>query len=299
MPIFVRDNCFVLETPHTHYAFGVADGELQHIHWGEKCPRLDYTVPNYREEVSQHPASEFDKREYVPFGGTNYRECALKCTFSDGCRDTVLQYDSYTLKDDTLTVICKDRHYPLTVKLIYQVQEDSDVLTRSAEIVNTGNSDITLHKAASAQLHLPSRAPYTVLNFNGSWSTEFRKAEEVLTGGSVVFESRRGLSALRGGALPAPSFMTGRGLFHYGSEVCYRFRQLFEPLVHPDEQVGGDGYGEAVLYHARGELFHRHSLLPPRGRSSAVSALSAARSTFMILSIVFAGFSFFCFRRGF
>lgn len=57
MPIFVRDNCFVLETPHTHYAFGVADGELQHIHWGEKCPRLDYTVPNYREEVSQHPAS--------------------------------------------------------------------------------------------------------------------------------------------------------------------------------------------------------------------------------------------------
>lgn len=194
MPIFVRDNCFVLETPHTHYAFGVADGELQHIHWGEKCPRLDYTVPNYREEVSQHPASEFDKREYVPFGGTNYRECALKCTFSDGCRDTVLQYDSYTLKDNTLTVICKDRHYPLTVKLIYQVQEDSDVLTRSAEIVNTGNSDITLHKAASAQLHLPSRAPYTVLNFNGSWSAEFRKAEEVLKGGSVVFESRRGLT---------------------------------------------------------------------------------------------------------
>ena len=161
MPIFVRDNCFVLETPHTHYAFGVADGELQHIHWGEKCPRLDYTVPNYREEVSQHPASEFDKREYVPFGGTNYRECALKCTFSDGCRDTVLQYDSYTLKDDTLTVICKDRHYPLTVKLIYQVQEDSDVLTRSAEIVNTGNSDITLHKAASAQLHLPPQSSPT------------------------------------------------------------------------------------------------------------------------------------------
>ena len=71
-------------------------------------------------------------------------------------------------ENNTLTVTLKDKFYPLEIALKYRIQDNDDIITRWAEIKNTGNENITLDRAFSAELTLPSVKPYTIKNTNGS-----------------------------------------------------------------------------------------------------------------------------------
>lgn len=195
MGIFIKNNIFVLETEHTHYAFGIDDeGCNRHIHWGKKCDVDDYFIEKIGDESSHNPKLDEYRQEYTVFGGTMYRQNALKATYSDGCREVALEYKGYERTENTLSIKLVDVAYHLAVTLHYEIHDDSDIITRWTTVTNLGDDIITLENIASAELSLPSYKPYAFKNTNGCWAGEFVETESVLEGGSLVWQSRGGIS---------------------------------------------------------------------------------------------------------
>lgn len=190
-----EDNIFVLETKNTHYVLGVdKNGYNRHIHWGKKCCLADYSAKDIWHENSNHTELDMARQEYTPFGGTMYRESAIKVQFPDHCREIELKLDKAEATDSELTVILSDKVYPLQIILKYKVNDDDDIITRWAEITNLGEDKIILDRVFSAELTLPSPYPYKIKNTNGSWGGEFVETESELQGGALIFDSKRGTS---------------------------------------------------------------------------------------------------------
>lgn len=196
MAIFKKDNIFILETPNTHYVLGVDRyGYNHHLHWGRKCEMQDYCIEEISDENSNNTMLDEFAQEYTVFGATMYRECALKAQFADGCREISLQYNGCDVQANALRLCFSDKSYPLEITLHYQVYDDTDIITRWATIKNTGSAPILLEQLFSAEFNLPSRKPYTFKNTNGAWAGEFIETNNTLEGGSLVYESRKGISA--------------------------------------------------------------------------------------------------------
>lgn len=196
MPIHYNGkNIFVLETKHTHYALGIDRfGNNRHIYWGKKCNIDDYEIKEIWDENSNHTKLDMAHQEYTVFGGTMYRESDIKVTFPDKCRETELNFSEAITEGNCLTVKFKDKIYPLEIALKYKINDSDDIITRWAEIKNSGDENITVDRIFSAELTLPSPYPYTFKNTNGSWGGEFVETESVLEGGALVFDSKRGTS---------------------------------------------------------------------------------------------------------
>ncbi len=191
----LENNIFVLETKNTHYVLGVDKyGHNRHVHWGKKCALADYKANDIWDENSNHTELDMAKQEYTTFGGTMYRESALKVKFPDKCREIELEFADASVEGNTLTVVLKDKTYPLQLALKYKVQDDDDIITRWAEITNTGDEKIILDRVFSAEMTLPSTDPYIFKNTNGSWGGEYVETESALEGGALVFDSKRGTS---------------------------------------------------------------------------------------------------------
>ncbi len=191
----LENNIFVLETKNTHYALGVdKHGYNRHVHWGKKCALTDYKASDIWDENSNHTELDMAKQEYTTFGGTMYRESALKVKYPDACREIELEFAGAKACENTLTVVLKDKFYPLQIALKYRVQDNDDIITRWAEITNTGSDKIILDRVFSAEMTLPSTNPYIFKNTNGSWGGEYVETESTLEGGALIFDSKRGTS---------------------------------------------------------------------------------------------------------
>lgn len=191
----LENNIFVLETKNTHYVLGVdKHGYNRHVHWGKKCALTDYKASDIWDENSNHTELDMAKQEYTTFGGTMYRESALKVKYPDACREIEFEFVGAEACENTLTVVLKDKVYPLQVALKYKAQDNDDIITRWVEITNSGNEKIILDRVFSAEMTLPSTKPYTFKNTNGSWGGEYVETESTLEGGALVFDSKRGTS---------------------------------------------------------------------------------------------------------
>lgn len=197
MPVIVKENnVFILETKNTHYVLGVdKNGYNRHIHWGEKCDTNDYTIDYCGDENSNHTVLDEMRQEFTVFGSTMYRECALKAEFPDGCREIVLKYDGCESGENYLSLKFSDRAYPLALTLNYQLYDGYDIIARWITLKNTGKQSIRFEKIASAEFSFPGVKPYVFANTNGAWGAEFTETQTLLSGGSAVFESRRGGSS--------------------------------------------------------------------------------------------------------
>lgn len=196
MAIFAcENNIFVLETKNTQYVLGIdKNGYNRHIHWGKKCPVSDFLSTDIWDENSNHTELDMAKQEYTVFGGTMYRESDLKVQFPDHCREIELEFVDAHIDNNDLTVTLKDKVYSLEIALKYSVNDGDDIITRWAEIKNSGTGTIYIDRIFSAELTLPSVEPYTFKNTNGSWGGEFVETESQLQGGALVFDSKRGTS---------------------------------------------------------------------------------------------------------
>lgn len=195
MVIITKNNIFVLETENTHYVIGIDRyGNSRHIHWGKKCCADDYCFFETGDENSNHTMLDEVKQEYTPFGKTMYRDCAMKAQFSDGCREINLKYNGYEADENNLKLHFSDEYYPFEITLHYQLFENSDIIARWAEIKNKGSQSIVFEKVFSAEFSLPSVKPYCFTNTNGAWGGEFIETNNVLNGGNLIFESRKGIS---------------------------------------------------------------------------------------------------------
>lgn len=190
-----ENNLFVLRTKNTDYALCIdKNGYNRHIYWGKKCKAEDYFVQCTGDENSNHTRLDEYKQEITPFGGTMYRDCDMKVLFSDGCRETDLEFVESLGTKNGLMLIFRDKYYPLWVKLNYETFDDSDIMKRYVTVENHGEEDIVFERLYSAQFTLPSVKPYTFSNTNGAWGSEFIKCESSLEGGYSVWESRKGAS---------------------------------------------------------------------------------------------------------
>ncbi len=219
MSVIIKDkNIFVLDTKNTHYVIGVDEyGCAHNLHWGEKCPTEDYEIPFSGDEDSNHRSRDVFREEYTVFGGTVYKECAMKAEFSDGCRELDLAFTGYESGENTLCLKFRDKVYPLEVSLLYAVFEGLDIIEKSVRVKNLGENDICFEKLLSAELCLPDTEPYTVLNSNGEWGREYYPVRTKLDGGRLIFESRRGTS----GHNNSPNFVAYKNADEKSGEVYF------------------------------------------------------------------------------
>ncbi len=198
MKIIENNGVFILETEKTHYVMAVdSEGVLEHLHWGKPCDERDY-VSTYKpwKRNSNHSARDLSKTEFIPYGGTMYRLPAFMATYHDKCREAVLTYKDFNIREDDdtflLEIILEDKPYNLGVTLCYRLRENTDIIERFVKVKNNSDSIVVLNKISSGEFNLPSRRPYTSTNFNGSWAAEFRMKNSVIENGVLSYDSRKG-----------------------------------------------------------------------------------------------------------
>jgi alpha-galactosidase len=190
---------WVLQTRHMGYAFSWnAQKHLENVYWGAKLPSSADYLPK---DLAFDPLGNWNfarntHEEFPAWGDYKFNEPCLKVRFSDGVRACLLQYVDATITDhesfSTLTIDLRDTHYPLRVRLIYHVYPDYDVIVRSAEVENMGDTPIEIEQILSAAWHLPRRDSYQLTSLSGKWGGEFQLQRVELPRGKQLLERLRG-----------------------------------------------------------------------------------------------------------
>jgi alpha-galactosidase len=190
---------WVLETHKMGYAFSWnKHNRLENVYWGAKLAYIEDYVPK---ALAFDPLGNWNfarntHEEFPAWGDYKFNEPCLKVQYSDGNRACLLDYTDTTITTNdnvgTLTIHLQERHYPLRVRLIYQVFVDHDVIVRSAEVENIGNEPIELEQILSAAWHLPQCESYQLTSISGKWGGEFQVQRFALPRGKQLLERRRG-----------------------------------------------------------------------------------------------------------
>ena len=185
---------FVLDAGPVTYSLAVNEkSELQTVYFGARLWRdEDLTAArSVRDWSSFDLSTSTTPKEYPGYGGGMFVEPCLKATLANGVRDTVLKYQSHQIKGDELEIVVKDQAYDLEVTLRYRVFPQG-IVRKSAVIRNKTNSVITLESAQSGSIHLPAGEGYRLTHLYGRWAGETQVAQQAITPGVKLIESRRG-----------------------------------------------------------------------------------------------------------
>lgn len=183
-----KERYFSIMTQNTEYQIK-ADvfGILKHMWYGEKTgrdmeylleyPDVGFSGAIYDADNDRTYSLDTMPLEYPCGGVGDFRVPAVEVTHADGSTALDLRYKEYCVKDgkydipglpavhakktkaQTLEITLCDTATDTEVILRYGVLEELDIITRSAEIRNNGDSPIFLKKAASLSLDIP----------NGNW----------------------------------------------------------------------------------------------------------------------------------
>ncbi len=190
-----ESNIFVLDMKSTHYVFGVDKfGTDRMIHWGKKCDVNDYQIDYFGDENSNHTSLDEIKQECTVFGKTMYRESVLKVEYFDRCREINSNFVGAKVGKDTLKLEFFDEHYGLKYTLCYRIYPNSDIFKKSIIVENESENDVVFERLMSGEFTLPSSKEYSFINTNGAWGGEWVESEQKLSAGTLVFESRKGVS---------------------------------------------------------------------------------------------------------
>lgn len=154
---------------------------------------------------------------------------------------------------EELIIHCKETKLPVELELHYVVYEESDVFGRYIRIINHGEKEITLRKAASLQLCLEDEG-YTGECFYGNWAGEFQIDDWKLGAHTVSFGSDSGSS----GDYHNPLFLMKKrhcALTHgeaYGFNLVYSGNHRAE--------IEKDSYGKVRIIHGISPSFFVYPL---------------------------------------
>ena len=213
-----------LETRRTSYQMKIMKGGfLSHLYYGRRIPHEDmsYLIRNYDRGFSGNPYMIRDDRtfsldtlpqEYTSSGVGDFRIGSIAVRNYDGSFGADFRYEGHEIRSgkyeipglpsvydngqdaETLIVTLKDSVTSVTVKLYYGVFPEQDVITRAAEIVNTGTGAVTLNRAASACLDL-SAGSWDLIHFHGRHCMERQYERSPLTHSIQTVASKRGISS--------------------------------------------------------------------------------------------------------
>ncbi|MCM1223020.1 MAG: alpha-galactosidase [Lachnospiraceae bacterium] len=217
MALFIENDgkLFRLVTSRTEYQMSVdRHSVLRHLWYGQKVGvPMDYLQEEQDVGFSGSPYDAGNDRAYsldtaaqeCPADGTgDYRISAIK---ANGGID--LRFSKYSVVKETVTIpglpaafgdaetleiTLIDDSAKIAVTLRYGVFEDLDLITRSAEIANCGDAEITLEKAASLSLDLPA-GDWEWIHFPGRHTMERQPNRASLFEGIQESGSTRGTSS--------------------------------------------------------------------------------------------------------
>lgn len=213
-----KNNIFVLDMKNTHYVVGIDKfGTDRMIYWGKKCDVDDYEIFTFGDENSNHTVLDEIKQECTVFGKTMYRECVLKANFYDSCREINSTFIGANVEKDRLVLNFKDEYYGFVYSINYRIFADCDIVEKSITVKNESENDIEFERLFSAEFTLPSKDEYIISNTNGAWGGEWIEANEKLSAGSIVFESKRGIS----GHNNSPYFIAYRNADEKSGDVYF------------------------------------------------------------------------------
>ena len=217
-------NVFTLHTKTSMYQMQVGRyGTLLHLYCGDDLgdAQVIHSIVNLDRGFSGNPY-EADKdrkfsldvlpQEYTAEGNGDYRIQGIEAEHEDGSHVLQLKYDSHEIRKgkyalaglpamfagedeaETLEIILKDELSGLCVKLLYGVLWDCDIITRTVEVTNRGERNVTLRRVMSAELDFPKR-PMDMVHFYGRHSMERLTERQPLHHGIQSVESKRGISS--------------------------------------------------------------------------------------------------------
>ena len=248
-------NLFVLDTENTTYAFQVLpSGHAEHLYYGQKI-RINseaeaIALTEKRVCVAgnaicyspEYPALGLEDvcLEMSAHGKGDIREPFIEVTHVDGSYTSDFLYEKAEIRAgktpfdtlpgsyeengnvEELVLTLKDRQYDLTLELHYFVFEAYNVISRSAKLINTSESPITLERLMSLQLDF-SRADWVYTTFHGAWAREMKKHETSVGMCKLVNESYCGCSSNRAN----PFVMLSRQDTTEDRGECYGFNLIY------------------------------------------------------------------------
>ena len=230
--ILQNEKLFVLHTKHTTYAFGVLpSGQLEHVYYGRRIhvkePLTEESVAALVEKHAYAPGnSNIYSKEYgtysledmrlemSSYGKSDIREPFIEVVYQDGSYTSDFIYDSCTVgkgkepyetlpgsydeneEVDHLCISLKEKVRGLTLELHYYVYEDSDVITRSAKLLNSSEETVQLKRLLSTQLDFDT-ADFVLSTFHGAWAREMRRVDTPVYAGKHVNSSYAGVTSNR------------------------------------------------------------------------------------------------------
>ncbi|MCR5072652.1 MAG: alpha-galactosidase [Clostridiales bacterium] len=234
--ITFRHNAWILGTLETTYIFRkTKTGHLEHLYYGPAIAQAEslsgddlaamsvrrvFPAGNMISYDADHSAVTLENvnLEMSSRGKGDIREPFLEIVNADGSRTSDFLFDSAEISEsapDLLTVPCsvpwqgdpekapdhlkivlKDAAAKLKLELHYYVYEDCDVITRTARLINEGESSVTILRLMSAQLDL-ERADLQMTVFRGAWVREMARFSVPVSGPKVVNASACGTSSNR------------------------------------------------------------------------------------------------------
>ena len=253
--IYRIDDLFVLETRETAYCFRVMpQGHLEHLHYGRKINPWQGYEPLIRKEgflggTQIAYSKDFPNvgledlcLEISSYGKGDVREAFIEIIHGDGSGTSDFRFrearvlnekkeletlpSAYIEKQGdqpvSLEIELYDGNHGITLILIYSVFYDSNVITRSARLVNTSDRSIRLERIMSSQLDL-DEDDYILSTFHGAWAREMNRCDMPVKPGIIVNDSKTGFSGNRSN----PFFMLSRKntCEEYGD--CYGFNLIY------------------------------------------------------------------------
>ncbi len=123
---------------------------------------------------------------------------------------------------ETLIVKLKDRSYKTELTLYYVVYEDRDVITRYADLKNTGEEELKVERLLSLQLDMED-SDYEGIYFFGTWAREMQSYRARISNGMHVSRSTVGTSSSRAN----PFFMIARENTDEDMGECFGFNLIY------------------------------------------------------------------------
>lgn len=214
---------FTLRTGHSVYQMQVGRyGVLLHLYYGKslngevdyltELPEVSFSGNPYEAGMDRNFSLDTLPQEFPSYGVGDFRTPCAAIEEADGSHAVDFRYVSHQIKEgayetpgmpclydedqpsETLEIILEDQVSHVRLILYYGVFAEQDMITRSAKIVNIGNSSIALERMLSACLDFPY-GEWEMVHFEGRHVME-RKMERVpLPHGITSIGSRRGASS--------------------------------------------------------------------------------------------------------
>lgn len=220
-------NVFSLSTNSTTYLFHVnATGHLEHLYYGPRLSLaagdLDALREKHHLNIGTGTAYDADNetlflenlcREESTEGKGDYRIPMVSIAYGNGKRTMDFVYKGHAIipgkpkmsdggaqsygttnECSTLRVDLGDKILPITLSLYYTTFDACDVIVRKTTIGNDTDEAVRIEGLASLQLDLFD-AQWEFTTFGGAWARERIKETRPLCYGTMINESRSGVSS--------------------------------------------------------------------------------------------------------